>query len=91
MSYTEMIPPERANPRPHTNETNGQEQSGETRPAFQAVIEPIEQIKTKLRALLGDLNEATNLLKTAEKEQRATTKEIQAVRAKLREIQKLEI
>ena len=91
MSTNEMTASERGNLRPHTNGANGQEQNGETRSAFQAALEQIERIKAKLRALLGDLNDAANVLKTAEKEQRAATKEIEAVRTKLREIQSLEI
>jgi exonuclease VII small subunit len=86
-----MTVPERGNLRTNGNSNNGQEESGETRSAFKAALEHIDRIKTNLRDVIADLSEAMALLKTAEKDQRATAKEIEAVRAKLREIQSVEI
>ncbi len=88
---TTMKAPERGNLRADANGTNGQQESGETRLAFKTALEHIDRIKTNLRDIIGDLHEALTLLKTAEKEQRASAKEIEVVRAKLREIQSVEI
>ena len=88
---TTMTATGRGNLRAHTNGTNGQEDSGETRSAFKAALEHIDRIKTNLRDIVGDLHEALTLLKTAEKEQRASAKEIETVRAKLREIQSVNL
>ena len=89
---TTMTPPERGNLRGNNNtSTNGQAGSEETRSAFKAALEQMDRIKTNLRDVIGDLNDAVTMLKTAEKEQKATSKEIDAVRAKLREIQSVAI
>lgn len=82
--------PERGNSRA-SNGANGQEENGESRSTFKTALEQIDRIKTNLRDVMGDLNDAVTMLKNAEKEQRASAKEIQTVRAKLREIQSVEI
>ena len=87
---TTITPPERGNLRAN-NGTNAQAENEEPRSAFKTALEQIEQIKTNLRDVIGDLNDAATMLKTAEREQRASVKEIQAVRAKLREIQSVKI
>jgi len=89
MPATTMTAPERGNIQ--AVNANGQSQPEEPRSAFKAALAHIDRIKTNLRDVVGDLNEAVALLKTAEKEQKANTKEIDAVRAKLREIQSVEI
>ena len=89
---TTMTPPERGNLRGNNNtSTNGHAGSEDTRSAFKTALEQIDRIKTNLRNVIGDLNDAVTMLKTAEKEQKATSKEIDAVRAKLREIQSVAI
>jgi exonuclease VII small subunit len=88
---TTITAPERSNLRAHTNGTNGQEESRDTLSAFKTALEHIDRIKTNLRDVISDLSDAVALLKTAEKEQKASAKEIEAVRAKLREIQSVEI
>ncbi|MGH7973294.1 MAG: hypothetical protein ACREIC_31635 [Limisphaerales bacterium] len=82
--------PERGNTRASTG-SNGQEENGASRSTFKAALEQIDRIKTSLRDVMGDLTDAVTMLKNAEKEQRASAKEIQTVRAKLREIQSVEI
>jgi DNA polymerase III sliding clamp (beta) subunit (PCNA family) len=91
MSTTTMTAPERGNIRAHASGTNGQEENAEKRSAFKTALEHIERIKTNLRDVIADLSDAVALLKTAEKEQRSSAKEIEAVRAKLRELQSVEI
>jgi DNA polymerase III sliding clamp (beta) subunit (PCNA family) len=92
MATTTMTPPERGNLRGNNNTTtNGQAGSEDTRSAFKTALEQIDRIKTNLRDVIGDLNDAVTMLKTAEKEQKATSKEIDTVRAKLREIQSVEL
>jgi DNA polymerase III sliding clamp (beta) subunit (PCNA family) len=88
---TIMAAPDPGNLLGHTNGVNGQEQNGEARSGFKAVLQHIDQIKTDLRAVISELNSTMVLLKTAEKEQRASAKEIETVRTKLREIQNVEI
>ncbi len=87
MSTVTMTAPERGNLRAHSDGDNGQE----TRSTFRAALEHIDLIKANLRNVIGDLNGALALLKTAEKEQRATAREIETVRAKLKEIQSVSI
>jgi histone deacetylase complex regulatory component SIN3 len=89
MSTTTMTPPERGNLR--AIKKNSQTESENSRPAFKAALEHIDRIKTNLRDVLSDLNETMSMLRTAEKEQRASAKEIESVRAKLREIQSVNI
>ena len=85
-----MTAPERGNLRAN-NGNNGQTENEETRSAFKAALEQIDRVKTNLRGVIGALNEVLPLLKTAEKDQRAAAKEVQTVRAKLKEIQNVEI
>jgi len=82
-----MTAPERVNITAHTNGTNGQQENGEARSSFKAALEHIDRIKTNLRDVIGDSIFAVTMLKTAEKEQKATAKEVEAIRGKLREIQ----
>ena len=84
MSTTATITQDRGNSR-----VNGE--GDENRSSFKNALEHIERIKINLRDVISDLGEAVSLLKSAEKEQRATTKEIDSVRSKLREIQSVKI
>jgi histone deacetylase complex regulatory component SIN3 len=84
-----MTAPERGNLR--GNGHNPPQTGVETRSAFQTAIEGIDKIKVCLRDVIGDLNDAVTLLKTTERDQRAAAKEVQTVRAKLKEIQSVEI
>jgi DNA polymerase III sliding clamp (beta) subunit (PCNA family) len=75
--------PERGNPKNGSN--------GETQTALGLVIDHVEQIKTRLKEVVGDLNKTIDLLKSAEKEKKATLKEVESVRATLRSLQKVEL
>ena len=88
MSTTATTTPERGNLRANNN---GNGEGDENRSPFKTALEHIDRIKTNLRDVISDLAEAVSLLKAAEKEQRATTKEIDTVRSKLREIQSVKI
>ncbi len=55
------------------------------------VLKHLDDLKENLRDILRDLQHAYNLVKQAEKEKKATDKEIESVRAKLREIQAVKI
>ncbi len=70
---------------------NGQTAADENRSAFRVAMDRIERVKTNLRDILGDLNDAVSMLKTAERQQRGANKEVEAIRAKLREIQSVKI
>jgi len=62
----------------------------ETSPV-KAVIEHVEHIKETLKGVLKEFAEVMDGLKVIEKEKRATDKEIESVREKLREIQSVRI
>jgi DNA polymerase III sliding clamp (beta) subunit (PCNA family) len=85
---TTTTTPERGNSRANNN---GNGEGEETRSSFKTALEHIDRIKTNLRDIISDLGEAVALLKSAEKEQRATSREIDTVRSKLREIQSVKI
>jgi len=59
--------------------------------AMQQLFEQVESVKTSLKDVLRQLGDTANLLKAAEKENRATEKEIDTVRATLRSLQKVSI
>lgn len=88
MSASATPVPERRNLRVHpAGNGNGDAEARESRSPTRSSLEHLDRIKTNLRDVIGDLNEVAALLKTAEKEQRTSVREIEAVRAKLREIQ----
>lgn len=89
VSATTMTGPERGNFR--TGNSTNEISSEETRSSFKAALEHLERAKANLRNIVGDLSDAASLLKSAEKEQRASAKEIEAIRGKLREIQSVKI
>ena len=91
MAAPTMTAPERGNLRANNNNNNGQAEGENSRSAFKTALEHIDRIKTNLRDVLSDLSEAVSLLKAAEKEQKSSAKEIDAIRNKLREIQSVEI
>jgi DNA polymerase III sliding clamp (beta) subunit (PCNA family) len=84
-NITTLPAPERSGLKP----TNGN--NGETGTAMKAVVEAVERIKTNLRDVVSDLNDMLDLLKAAEKEKKATLKEVESVRATLRSLQKVEL
>ncbi len=65
--------------------------NGETQSAFAAVVTHLDGVKTKLRDVMTGLNETLTLLKTAEKEQRVSAKEVESVRATLRSLQRIQV
>ena len=54
-------------------------------------VDHVEAIKTRLKDVIGDLSKTIELLKAAEKEKKATLKEVESVRATLRSLQKVEL
>jgi len=60
-------------------------------PAVKSLVEQVDQIKDNLRNVIRDLSTIIDTVKAAEKEKRATDKEIEAVRTKLRQIQNVSI
>ena len=57
---------------------------------MKAVVEAVERVRTNLRDVISDLNDTLDLLKAAEKEKKATHKEVESIRATLRSLQKVE-
>jgi DNA polymerase III sliding clamp (beta) subunit (PCNA family) len=73
-------------------QTNGSNSGPEdSRPGFKTALEHLDRIRSKLKDIMADVGEAGSLLKAAEKEQKANQKDIDSVRAKLRELQSVEI
>ena len=62
-----------------------------TKTAGPNALDQTETIKTKLRELLGDLNDLTGLLKQADKDKRTTEKEVASVRQTIRSLQGVKI
>jgi len=63
----------------------------EPRPALKNALDQVEQLKITLRDLTGQVGDVAVLLKTAEKEQRGASREVESVRATLRSLQKVAI
>jgi hypothetical protein len=59
--------------------------------AVKSLVEHVEQIKENLKNVIRDLNGVLDTVKLADKEKKATDKEIEAVRIKLRQIQNVTI
>lgn len=59
--------------------------------AVKSVAEHIEKIKDTLKEVIRSLSDVTDALKQAEKEKKTSDKEIEAIRAKLRQIQNVTI
>jgi DNA polymerase III sliding clamp (beta) subunit (PCNA family) len=55
------------------------------------LIQQIENIKTTLKGVIGELHAALDVVKKAEKEKRLADKEVEAIREKVREIQSVSI
>ena len=81
----QLTPPERGT-RPIAP-LNGDPKPG----AFDDLIAHVESVKAKLKEVGNDLAETLVLLKAAEREKRATNKEIESVRATLRSLQRVQI
>lgn len=59
--------------------------------AVKSLVDHVEQIKDSLKTVIRDLTTVIDIVKTADKEKRSTEKEIEAIRAKLRQIQSVSI
>ena len=59
--------------------------------AFEQVCSQIESIKGKLKGVVSDLNDTLKMLAQAQKERRATEKEVAEVRETLQSLQKIRI
>ena len=75
-------------PKSETNPT--ETTTAETSPV-KVVMQHLDSIKESLKGVLRELNEALDGLKLLEKEKKASDKEMESVRAKLREIQAVRI
>jgi DNA polymerase III sliding clamp (beta) subunit (PCNA family) len=69
-------------------QTNGSTEVGSV---FKPLVEKVDQIRETLKTVMRDLGDVTDALKQAEKEKRATEKEIEGFRASLRKIQNFSI
>ena len=85
---TTLTPPRRGNLQPKVEGNNGNGTNGS---ALNAAVTQIEATKTALRDVILDLNATLDLLRAAEKEKKASFKEVESVRATLRSLQKVAI
>ena len=77
-----------------TTQQNGDSnhESTETKvSALQQAAEQIERIKDTLKGIVADLNDALKVITQAQKEKRASEKEIDCIRESLRALQKVKI
>lgn len=63
----------------------------ETKTALQLAIEKVEALKESLKGMLTDLNDALKVLHMAQREKRASEKEVEEVRAALEAVRKLRV
>jgi hypothetical protein len=84
---TTLTPPRRGN-LPSKTEGNHHGQNGA---ALSGAVTQIETVKTGLRDVILELNATLGLLRAAEREQKASAKEVESVRATLRSLQKVAI
>ena len=77
--------------RPTEVQTNGSNNGNGTNSAVKSLVDQVEGIKDGLKAVIRDLSTVADTVKQAEKEKKATEKEIEAVRTKLRQIQNVNI
>jgi DNA polymerase III sliding clamp (beta) subunit (PCNA family) len=88
-SETTLTPPRRGNLQP--TRVEGNNGNGANGSALSAAVTQIEATKTALRDVILDLNTTLDLLRAAEKEKKASFKEVESVRATLRSLQKVAI
>lgn len=79
-------------PAPMSKETpSNPEASTETVSALKQAIAKVEGLKDNLKAMLTDLNDVLKVLHVAQKEHRATEKEVEEIRAALEAVKKLRL
>ena len=74
-----------------TNGTNGHDTQTEPKPALETALAQIDTVKTGFREAIAGLNKLTDLLRQAQREQKAGEKEVQSVRQTLRSLQSVRI
>jgi len=74
-----------------TNGTNGNEAHAEPRPALETALAQIDTVKTGFREAIAGLNKLTDLIRQAQREQKAGEKEVQSVRQTIRSLQSVRI
>jgi DNA polymerase III sliding clamp (beta) subunit (PCNA family) len=90
---TNLTPPRRGNLQPKTEDNNENHNgtNGQNGSALAAAITQVETVKTGLRDVIIELNATLDLLRAAEREKKASFKEVESVRATLRSLQKVAI
>jgi hypothetical protein len=74
-----------------TNGTNGHDTQTEPKPALETALAQIDTVKTGFREAIAGLNKLTDLLRQAQREQKAGEKEVQSVRQTIRSLQSVRI
>jgi DNA polymerase III sliding clamp (beta) subunit (PCNA family) len=88
MPETTLTPPRRGNLQPPVEASNNNGHNGS---ALSVAVTQIETVKTGLRDVIIELNATLDLLRAAEREKKASAKEVESVRATLRSLQKVAI
>src|SRR5262249_31123083 len=78
-------------PKAQTTCQETQSQNSKVPTAFEHLQKQVEKIKTALKDVLIDLNDAMKLVAQAAKEKNATDKEIESLRESLQQIQRMKI
>jgi DNA polymerase III sliding clamp (beta) subunit (PCNA family) len=74
-----------------TTEPSAVETPASNETGTKSILQHVEQIKDSLKGVIRDLNDLLDTVKKAEKEKKASEKDIEAVREKLREIQSVKL
>ena len=92
-TQTNITPPRLSNLQPRGEGTNGNHNGANCQngSALSAAVTQIENVKTGLRDVIVELNTTIDLLRAAEREKKASAKEVESVRATLRTLQKVAI
>lgn len=74
-----------------TTQTPQADKTQEPVPAFKQALEHLEKIKETLKSVVTDLNDLMKMLTQAQREKRATEKEIESIRDSLQSLQRIKI
>jgi DNA polymerase III sliding clamp (beta) subunit (PCNA family) len=89
MTDKSLTPPQRGNLQPQAEANNNHNASNGS--ALSAAITQVETVRSGLRDVLANVNTTLDLLRTAEREKKASAREVESVRTTLRSLQKVSL
>jgi hypothetical protein len=75
----------------NTDEKPVGERIGPEKPALEAALAQIELVRGEFRSCIGGLTKVVDLLRQAQREQKASEREVQSVRQTLRSLQSVKL